>query len=153
MFMRKRCAFTLIELLIAITVLGILALAVMTVINPAKRQNQAKDAKIKADIDQIITGLQAYYTTGNSQTYPVNLSTLVTKQDIKFLPTPPNGGTYENGYQAQAEGSGACDEISSLCAKAKLSWVLNDPQNGNDVWCWQSSTGKAQELTAAQCIP
>src|SRR3989344_2082043 len=141
--MCRQHGFTLIELLIVVAILGILALVAFMAINPAKRQNQAKDAKIKADIDQIITGIQAYYTTGNPQTYPVELAALVVQKDITSLPNPPNGGSYESGYQVQAEGGGDCDEITTVCAKAKLSWTLNDPQNGNTVWCWQSSTGKA----------
>ena len=45
--------FTLIELLIVIAILGILAAAVLVAVNPKKRQDQAKDANIKADVGSI----------------------------------------------------------------------------------------------------
>src|SRR3990167_5876395 len=86
--------FTLIELLIVIAILGILAAAVLVAVNPAKRQNQAKDANIKADIGSIATALQAYFTSPGAGTYPVNTATLVTNQDLKILPKHPAGTDY-----------------------------------------------------------
>ncbi len=152
MYSPKKAGFTLIELLIVVAIAGILAAIVIGAINPGKRQNQAKDAKIKADFDQIITGLAAYYTTAVPQSYPVNLGKLVTSRDLKSLPAP-NGGTYEGGYQALAADNSACDETLAPCTKAKLSFPLYDPQvsGSGNVWCWLSTLGKAQELVVAAC--
>ncbi|MBI5465397.1 prepilin-type N-terminal cleavage/methylation domain-containing protein, partial [Candidatus Gottesmanbacteria bacterium] len=57
----KKKGFTLIELLVVIAVLAVLAAGVIVAINPGKRIRQANDAKIKNDIGQLATGLQAYY--------------------------------------------------------------------------------------------
>ena len=144
---KKFRGFTLIELLIVIAILGILAAAVLVAVNPTKRQNQAKDATIKADIGSIATAAQAYYTSPGAGTYPVDLNTLVTNKDLKNLPTPPAGGSYE-----YAKNPGTClGTAADLCTDVAISEPLYDPVTAGNVWCWQSSTGKASELAAAAC--
>src|SRR3990167_10471265 len=56
-----RSAFTLIELLIIIAILGLLAAAVLVAINPGKRLAQARDSQRKQDINVIATALISYY--------------------------------------------------------------------------------------------
>ncbi len=60
--------FTLVELIITIAIIGILAGAVMTAVNPGKRTAQARDAQRKKDIAEIATALKAYYTL--NEKYP-----------------------------------------------------------------------------------
>jgi len=55
-------AFTLIELLIVIAIMGILAAAIMIAINPGKRSAQARDAIRKQHINSIANALVSYYT-------------------------------------------------------------------------------------------
>ena len=55
--------FTLIELLITIAIIGILSAAVLVGLNPAQKIKQANDAKVKSDVGQVATALQAYYTS------------------------------------------------------------------------------------------
>ncbi|MEX2028329.1 MAG: type II secretion system protein [Candidatus Curtissbacteria bacterium] len=152
-FHRSFRAFTLIELLIAISILGILAAGVLVAVNPVKRQNQAKDAQIKADTGQIATAAQSYFSSGSGiGSYPADLETLVTNQDLKNLPTPPTSAAYE--YVVTAWGGGVCDAtIANPCTYARLSEPLQAPAASGNVWCWQSSTGQAQELTIALCTP
>ena len=141
--------FTLIELLIVIAILGILAAAVLVAVNPAKRQNQAKDANIKADIGSIATALQAYYTSPGQGTYPLTLGTLVTNQDLTTLPTPPAGGSYEYAVIPST-----CDGTSANpCTAATISEPLYDPVTAGNLWCFRSATGKASELTSVACAP
>ncbi len=144
--------FTLIELLIVIAIIGILAAAVLIAVNPAKRQNQARDANIKSDIGSIATALQAYFTTPGEGSYPTTLATLETNKDLVKVPTPPAGGSYE--YVVTDAGGGACDGTSvDPCTVARVSEPLYDPVAAGNLWCWQSSTGKAAELTSLACTP
>lgn len=138
--------FTLIELLIVIAVLGVLAAAVVVAINPAKRIKQANDAKIKNDIGQMATALQAYYTL--NQSYPAELSTLETSQDLKKLPVAPTGSAYN-----LAVTPGGCTTALKTCTETALSAVLLDPATGLGTWCWKSSSQTTAEVAAADCTP
>lgn len=57
-----RSGFTLIEVIIVIAILGILVSALLIVINPSQKLAEARDAKRIADLKQIGTSLNAFYT-------------------------------------------------------------------------------------------
>ncbi len=146
--------FTLVELLIVVAIIGILAAVALIAINPAKRQNQAKDSAIKSDIGQIATALGTYFTS-HQATYPDQLSDLVIDGELNYLPAPPPGAGTDYSYQALDKDDGSCDGTAvDPCTKAALSAPLFDPTSGpGNLWCWQSSTGKAQEIAPTDCAP
>lgn len=55
--------FTLIELLIVIAVLGILAVAVLSAINPIEQINRSRDTGSRSDAEQLIGAIDRYYAT------------------------------------------------------------------------------------------
>lgn len=55
--------FTLIELLVVITLIGILAVAVLSAINPIEQINKARDAGKRADSSQLISALDRYFAS------------------------------------------------------------------------------------------
>ncbi|MDD3531899.1 MAG: type II secretion system protein [Candidatus Shapirobacteria bacterium] len=59
----KRQGFTLIELLIVITLLGILAVAVLSAINPIEQINRSRDTSTRSDAEQLINAIDRYYAT------------------------------------------------------------------------------------------
>lgn len=67
--------FTLIELLIVITIIGILAVALLPSVLGAPAR--ARDAQRKADLNNIIAGLETY--NSDKQHYPVDVNTCVDK--------------------------------------------------------------------------
>lgn len=58
-----RKGFTLIELLIVIAVLGILAVAVLSAINPIEQINRSKDTGSRSDSEQLVSAIERYYAT------------------------------------------------------------------------------------------
>lgn len=99
---RSRIGFTLVELLIAVSILGVLVGAVIVVINPAGVLKRSRDAKCKSDLQLIHTALEFFHQ--NNTVYPdFSLCTEITSTEdlglvsggyIKQIPTAPDGGGY-----------------------------------------------------------
>lgn len=66
--MRNSQGFTLIEMIIVITVLGIITVGIIMIINPLGQFQKARDAQRKNDLKQIQTVLEQYYNDNGS--YP-----------------------------------------------------------------------------------
>jgi prepilin-type N-terminal cleavage/methylation domain-containing protein len=59
--LRKQLAFTMIELLIVIAILGILAVAVLSAINPIEQINRGRDTGTRSDAEQLISAIERFY--------------------------------------------------------------------------------------------
>lgn len=64
----KRFGFTMIELLIVIAVLGVLAVAVLSAINPIEQINRGRDTGSRSDAEQLLSAFDRYYTS--QEKYP-----------------------------------------------------------------------------------
>ena len=60
--------FTLVELLIVISLIAILSVAVLATINPIEQANKAKDSTIQNDAAEVMNAYERYYA--NAQKYP-----------------------------------------------------------------------------------
>lgn len=60
-YIAKTRGFTLVELLVAIAVLGILATVGFLVLNPAEQFQKARDARRKSDLSQIQKAIETFY--------------------------------------------------------------------------------------------
>lgn len=131
--------FTLIELTLAMMVLGILIAVVVTAINPAQRLAQAKDAKRIADLKQIAEVLNAHFTANSS--FP--------------LPTCTFNGwerSEKTGDEGDCSGNKS-DFMEYLSAGSWLKTVPLDPQHykNNPYWGYlyqQQNGGEAFCLLA-----
>lgn len=135
--------FTLIEILVVLAVLSVIAVGAVIVINPAKRIRQAQDARVKKDISEIASGLDAYYT--KYRFYANDLSVLTDNQDLKTVPVPPVAGNYSVSTNPEV-----CTPESLNC-RAAISFPLQDPALSGNLWCWRSQTGSFSEVQS--CLP
>lgn len=69
--------FTLIELLIVIAVLGILAVAVLSAINPIEQINRSRDTGSRSDAEQLLGGIDRFYASQGFYPWKVNPTTPV----------------------------------------------------------------------------
>lgn len=116
-FDRGNFGFTLIELLVVIAVVGVLAGAVIAIINPGAQLARARDAKRKADIHAIKQALEEYLVVNGS--YP-NTDTV----------TPP----YDDSITTWVYSSAAAPWIPGLNS-AYMKAVPKDPLNsGGGPW-------------------
>lgn len=58
---KSQAAFTMIELLIVIAILGILAVAVLAAINPIEQINRGRDTGSRSDSEQLLSAIDRYY--------------------------------------------------------------------------------------------
>lgn len=56
----KTAGFTMIELLVVITILGILAVAVLSAINPVEQINRGRDTGRRSDAEQLLSAMDRY---------------------------------------------------------------------------------------------
>lgn len=57
---RKAAGFTMIELLIVISILGILAVAVLSAIDPIEQINRGRDTGLRSDAEQLLSAIDRY---------------------------------------------------------------------------------------------
>ena len=57
---KLKAGFTMIELLIVIAVLGVLAVAVLSAINPIEQINRGRDTSSKSDAEQLLSAIDRY---------------------------------------------------------------------------------------------
>lgn len=123
----KKEGFSLIELLVVITILAILAVIGMTVFGSVTRN--ARDAKRKADVEAIVKALENQFDPETGK-YPNTL------EDEFFTakepPKTPEGGDYDISR------TGTEDNYTGF----KVCAVLENPVNGSTDYCKQSSQGK-----------
>lgn len=74
------------ELLIVITLLGVLAVAVLAAINPLEQANRARDAKYKSDSSQLLSAIDRYFVSKDEFPW-TTLDPLITSDDeLVFVP-------------------------------------------------------------------
>jgi len=105
---KHKPGFTLIEVLVAATIVALLTSIGMVSYQAANRQ--ARDAKRKADLEQIRAALEMY-KTDNAGNYPlgncVNVNSLGLSSYLPFDVTPPKSGeTYF--YKASVDRKSYC---------------------------------------------
>lgn len=87
----KKLGFTMIELLIVIAVLGILAVAVLSAINPIELMNRGRDTGSKSDVEQVASAVDRHYTARGyfpwmSNAASTNVSTATVAIPSGFVP-------------------------------------------------------------------
>lgn len=117
MIKKLNIGFTLVELLVVISIIGILAIAVMTAINPSTQLAKARDARRKSDLNQYRTALENYaiktnglypsYTTAGNVTGNICTPTkLVNSYLATCLTDPRENATYYYHYLSNGFGGG-----------------------------------------------
>lgn len=65
---KKEKGFTLVELLVVIALVGVMAVAVLSAINPIEQVNKGTDTGLRSDTEQLLSAIDRYYSV--QQFYP-----------------------------------------------------------------------------------
>jgi len=135
--------FTLIELLIVIAVLGILAVAVLSAINPIEQINRSRDTGVRSDAEQLINAIDRFYAThgyypwnssGNDTTKPLSTGLI----EIKSKTDPVEGGqpllsNLSSGGTAEVKES----FVTRIVGSQKHLFIYNRQNQGDSTYvCW-----------------
>ena len=136
--------FTLIELLIVIAIIAILAAALFVALNPAKRFQDARDAKRSQDSESIAAGLKAYQVDNNGS-YPAAVSALVAGTAYTVGTNGVAG--CDTGCTAKVTAA-SCVDMAALVTGGYLGTVPKDPTSGTDLktdyYVIRSTTGTVE---------
>ncbi len=102
----NRKGFTLVELLVVISIIGILS--AIAIPKFASATNTARGAKIQADLRTMDSAVQIYYASAGS--YPANPAALVTANLLAAEPAGPGSGV--EWATKNANGTGGSYTIS-----------------------------------------
>ena len=135
--------FTLVELLVVISIIGVLASLALVSFGPS--QKQARDVQRKSDLKQYQTALENFANEHNSfypsKTSTILLSSLCSSFDISGeCPIDPKEPTYNYSYISNGSGSPSNDATDYLL------WSVLESAGGYWVIC---SSGMVGAVTSA----
>lgn len=114
--MMKSRGFTLIELLVVITLIGVLAVAVLSALNPIEQINKARDAAKRADSSQVLAGLDRYFAS--NEKFPWNNFTdHSVSVDVAFAGTGDMIGVGVCGNTAETADAEAVNSNTGGCVE------------------------------------
>jgi len=151
--------FTLIELLIVITLLGILAVAVLSAINPIEQINRSKDTATRGDAEQLINGCDRYYATKGY--YPWQHSSDPTESDPKIDPPVEVRSTWNDdkgdSVFTKLSGGGTAELKSSFVSRIDADgynhlYIYNGGNPGDSTYvCFLPKSGSFREDAWYRC--
>jgi prepilin-type N-terminal cleavage/methylation domain-containing protein len=156
--MRKIKGFTMIELLIVIAVLGILAVAVLSAINPIEQINRGKDTSSRSDAEQLLSAIDRWYTSMGY--YPWRSSPTAGSDTQNWLRiTSISGWTDDAGNRVLEKlSSGGSAELKAsfveriVGAGYNYLFVYNGGQAGNSTYvCFRGLSNAFQTEAKDRC--
>lgn len=119
--------FTMIELLVVISVIGVLAVAVLSSINPIEQINKGRDTRTRSDMAQLINAADRYFAI--QEYYPWNIAdstaayTPIAARDV----VPPTGDpdNYAEEFPFSADTTVTANGNATTAIERDWDWVLN----------------------------
>ncbi len=154
--------FTMIELLIVIAVLGILAIAVLSAINPIEQINRGRDTSSRSDAEQLLSAIDRYNASVGLWPWQ-NAAGEESAVDWKAISAdyPPTAVGCKMLQNLAADPGGACpgtDEIKAAFVQRVIDTTKNplfieyQAGAGNSVYvCFSPQSGSFSQEAAARC--
>lgn len=141
----KKRGFTLIEILIVITIIGILVVALISALNPVGQIKKANDNNKKNDLRQYQIALENY-ANNNNGIYPVS-TTAATTKSMCDTGGPPPLQSYMSGCPYDMKNSSNYKYISNNSGTVWVMWAQLEVVT-NQYWV-VCSIGKSGAWTSA----
>lgn len=150
--------FTMIELLIVIAVLGILATAVLSAINPIEQINRSRDTGSRSDAEQLLSAIDRYYASKGYYPWVANADSENT--DVSW--TELGSSTVEVGDDAETMltnlSSGGTAELKEsfvtriVSGSARKLYIYNEGLQGDSTYvCFLPRSASFREEAWKRC--
>lgn len=161
--------FTMIELLIVITILGILATAVLSAINPIEQINRGRDTGSRSDAEQLLSAMERYNAFRGFPVWQLNADTEVplALSIISETAVPPVSGVagctilerLSEGDETIANGCEGTNELKSSFvsrittgAGSRDLFVFNRGQSGDSTYvCFVPQSDAFSDEAETRC--
>lgn len=178
--LKSQVAFTMIELLIVISILGILAVAVLAAINPVEQINRGRDTGSRSDSEQLLGAMDRFYAYKGYYPWVNNPNTGATlewtgiagDQDITFdgntIPAWPDDADSNPCYVLDKIADGKVTGTTTCAGtnEVKRSFVdkitktdynhlyayYNGKQGSSLYVCFKPVSGAMREEAAKRCV-
>ncbi len=167
----KQLGFTMIELLIVISILGILSVAVLSAINPIEQINRGRDTGSRSDAEQLLSAVDRFYAfqgyypwqTGASDTDHAalaltELSSVTAVKDnaspqCSFLAKLSNGSDLDTNCTSGANELKATFVDRITGSGYNYLWIYNQGGTGDSTYLCFKAKSKAFEVEAdSRCV-
>ncbi len=163
----SQVGFTMIELLIVIAILGILAVAVLSAINPVEQINRGRDTGSRSDAEQLLNAVDRYnafqgYYPWQTGVQDLNLQVDWEQVDNQWMDngTTPPCPVYEKLSTATTNGCTGSDELKGTFftrifnnTASNALYIVNDGGQGDSTYVCFTPRSKAFITEAkARCV-
>ena len=168
---RKINAFTLVELLIVIALIGILSVAVLATINPIEQANKARDAKFKNDAAEVLGALERFYASqsqypwndlsfGGTDAIAADDNALLTSRDPRFgviggtvlIPDENEGGLLVSTSELKTSFTGKepFQDSAEGTSPENIMYLYYNATNNDNYVCFQPKAGANRQSVAGE---
>lgn len=159
----KQFGFTMIELLIVMSILGILSVAVLSAINPIEQINRGKDTGSQSDAEQLLSAIDRYYAfnttypwqgtasgaSDNKKAYPfTSIATALVYTDAAGTP-----GTTKILDELKSADEIKNAFVSRLEKATNKLYLYYDGTDGDNAYvCFKAQSNNFKKKAAARCV-